>query len=177
MLSCRDYWPWTIPGYIAMTRRQSNKLWSGAIAVDPTPNNSEIKNSLEKFSPSFLWIMTASTTLIYLQKVLTINVGVLLISAGAIEGHLKVKRCRKFTKGVLYLHDNASSHRAFTTQKKLVYLCFQCLDHPPNSPDLASSDYHLFPGLKSIEISPYFLQRGSHFCSGHLVWRTKLGIF
>jgi len=26
---------------------------------------------------------------------------------------------------------------------------FQCLDHPPYSPDLAPSDYHLFPGLKN----------------------------
>jgi histone-lysine N-methyltransferase SETMAR len=34
------------------------------------------------------------------------------------------------------------------TQKKLAYLGFQCLDHPPYSPDLAPSDYHLFPGLK-----------------------------
>jgi hypothetical protein len=28
------------------------------------------------------------------------------------------------------------------------YLDFQCLDHPPYSPDLAPSAYHLFPGLK-----------------------------
>jgi hypothetical protein len=27
-------------------------------------------------------------------------------------------------------------------------LGFLCLDHPPYSPDLALSDYHLFPGLK-----------------------------
>jgi hypothetical protein len=33
-------------------------------------------------------------------------------------------------------------------QKKLAYLGFQCLDHPPYSLDLAPSDYHLFPGLK-----------------------------
>jgi hypothetical protein len=32
--------------------------------------------------------------------------------------------------------------------KKLAYLGFQCLDHTPYSPDLAPSDYHLFPGLK-----------------------------
>jgi histone-lysine N-methyltransferase SETMAR len=25
----------------------------------------------------------------------------------------------------------------------------KCLDHPPYSPDLAPSDYHLFPGLKN----------------------------
>jgi len=46
------------------------------------------------------------------------------------------------------LHDNASTHRALATQKKLAYLGFHCLDHPPYSPDLVPLDYHLFPGLK-----------------------------
>ena len=48
------------------------------------------------------------------------------------------------TKGVLFLHDNAT----LVTQKKLAYLDFQCLDHPPYSPDMAPSKYHLFLGLK-----------------------------
>jgi histone-lysine N-methyltransferase SETMAR len=30
----------------------------------------------------------------------------------------------------------------------VAYLGFQRLDHPPYSPDLAPSDYHLFSGLK-----------------------------
>jgi histone-lysine N-methyltransferase SETMAR len=55
---------------------------------------------------------------------------------------------QKVTKGVLFLHDNVPPHRALATQTKLAYLGFQCLDHPPYSPDLAPSDYHLFPGLK-----------------------------
>jgi len=46
------------------------------------------------------------------------------------------------------LHNNAPAHRALATQKKLAYLGFLHLVHPPYSPDLASSDYHLFPGLK-----------------------------
>ena len=46
------------------------------------------------------------------------------------------------------MHDNAPAHRALATQKKLAYLDFQCLDHPAYSPDLALSDYRLFPGLK-----------------------------
>ena len=46
------------------------------------------------------------------------------------------------------MHDNAPAHRALAAQKKLAYLRFQCLDHQPYSPDLAPSDYHLFPGLK-----------------------------
>jgi len=50
--------------------------------------------------------------------------------------------------GVLFLHDNAPAHRALATQKELANLGFQYLDHPPYSPDLAPSDYPIFPGLK-----------------------------
>ena len=46
------------------------------------------------------------------------------------------------------IHENAPAHRTLAIQKKLAYLGFQCLDHPPYSPDLAPSDYHLFSGLK-----------------------------
>jgi histone-lysine N-methyltransferase SETMAR len=54
----------------------------------------------------------------------------------------------KVTKGVMFLHDNTPPHQALATHNKLVYLGFECLDHPPYSPDLAPSDYHLFCGLK-----------------------------
>jgi len=73
----------------------------------------------------------------------------LLISAGAIEGHFEVKTPQEVHQGVLFLHDNASTHRALATQKKLANLGFQCLDHTPYSADLAPSDYRLFPGLKN----------------------------
>ena len=46
------------------------------------------------------------------------------------------------------MHDNAPAQLALATQKKVAYLGFQCLDHPPYSPDLAPSEYHLFSGLK-----------------------------
>jgi len=49
----RDWWPWTKPGYITMTRRKSNNHWSGGIAAHPAPKNSEWKNPREKFSPRF----------------------------------------------------------------------------------------------------------------------------
>jgi hypothetical protein len=49
---------------------------------------------------------------------------------------------------VLSLTRKETAHWALATQKKLACLGFQCLDHPPYSPDLASWDYHLFPGLK-----------------------------
>ena len=43
-------------------------------------------------------------------------------------------------------------------REETAYLCFQCLDHPPYSPDLATLDYHLFPGLKKQ-------LKGRHFSS------------
>jgi len=48
-----------------------------------------------------------------------------------LEDILKEKHCGKVIKGVLFLHENAPAARALATQKKPVYLGFQCLDHPP----------------------------------------------
>jgi len=64
MISCRNWWPWTKPGYISMTRRQSNNPYSGGTA----PYNSEFKNPLENFSPRFFGIKTASSSLIIFQR-------------------------------------------------------------------------------------------------------------
>jgi len=75
-----------------------------------------------------------------------------------IEGHFEGKMPRKTTKGVLFLHDNALANQALANQKKLAYLGFQCLDHPPYSPNLVPSDYHLFPGLEKQ-------LKGCHFSS------------
>jgi hypothetical protein len=77
----------------------------------------------------------------------------LLISASAIEGHFEVKTPRECHQGVLFLQDNAPAHRAFVTQNKLAYLCFECLDYPLYSPELAPSDYQLFPELKKKTIA------------------------
>jgi len=75
--------------------------------------------------------------------------GVLLISAGAVEWHFEGKTLWEGHQGVLFLHDNALAHWALATWKKLAYLGFQCLDHPPYSLDLAPLDYHLFPDWKN----------------------------
>jgi len=130
-----------------MSRRQSNNQWRGGKAAHPAPKNSECKNLLEKFSPRFFGIKTASSSLS--SKEPNYQRRVLLISAGAIEGYFGGKTPREGHQGgVLFLHDDAPAHRELATQKKLVYLGFQYLDHPPYPPDLAPSDYHLCPEMK-----------------------------
>jgi [histone H3]-lysine36 N-dimethyltransferase SETMAR len=58
---------------------------------------------------------------------------------------IKEKRRGLLSRGVLILMDNAPPHTASITQQKLKDLGFTVLPHPPYSPDLAPSDYWLFP--------------------------------
>jgi len=107
-----------------------------------------VQKSAGKFLVSIFWDQDGILLIDYLPKAHTINAEYYLSLLVQFKDIWKEKRCGKFTKVVLFLHDIASVHRALATQKKLAYLGFQCLDHPPYSPDLAPSDYHLFPGLK-----------------------------
>jgi len=66
MISCRGRW--TKPGYITMTRRQSNNQLSGGIEAQPAPKNPECKIPLENFSPRILGVKTASSSLIIFQR-------------------------------------------------------------------------------------------------------------
>jgi histone-lysine N-methyltransferase SETMAR len=48
----------------------------------------------------------------------------------------------------LFLQDNASPHEVAITHQKLADFHFEVLKHLAYSPDLAPSDYYLFPNLK-----------------------------
>jgi histone-lysine N-methyltransferase SETMAR len=52
-------------------------------------------------------------------------------------------------KGVFFHRDNARPHVSEMTQQKIKELNWEILEHPPYSPDLASSDYHLFRPLQN----------------------------
>jgi hypothetical protein len=53
------------------------------------------------------------------------------------------------TSGVVLLHDNVRPHSAARTRALLEHSNWELSDHPPYSPDLAPSDYHLFIYLKN----------------------------
>lgn len=64
--------------------------------------------------------------------------------------NLKEKRPKLAQKNVLFLHDNAPAHTAALTTEFLSRSRWEVMTHPPYSPDLAPSDYYLFPNLKKM---------------------------
>ena len=145
MISCRDYWLWTKPGYITMTQRQSNNQYSGGIAAHLAPKNSECKNPLEKFSSRFFGIKTASSSLIIFQRS---NLSTRSISHlcrcnwRTFEG----KTPREGHQGGLVLARQCPGSPG------------TCNPEETGLQELAPSDYHLFAGLiKQL--------KGRHFSS------------
>ena len=119
-----------------------------------------MQKSAGKVLASIFWDQDGILLIDYLPKGQTVNAEYYSSLLVQLKDILKEKRRRrgKVTKGVLFLHDNAPAHRALATQKKLAYVGFHCLDHPPYSPDMAPSDYQRFPGLKKQ-------LKGRHFSS------------
>jgi len=114
----------------------------------PRPEIFRVQKSTGKFLASIFWDQDGILLINYLPKSQAINAEYYSSLLVQLKDILNEKRRAKITNGVLFLYDNGPAHRALTTQKKLAYMGFQCLDHPPYSPDLAPSNYHLFPGLK-----------------------------
>ncbi len=72
----------------------------------------------------------------------------------AIMEDLKKKIKRKcsgpLSSGVFLHHDSATPYRSKTTTAKIAAFGWSIFSHATNSPDLAPSDYHLFPKLKQF---------------------------
>jgi len=58
------------------------------------------------------------------------------------------RRRGRLTKGVRLHHDNARPHVSHQTTAKIEEFGWDLVKHAPYSPDVAPSDFHLFPKLK-----------------------------
>ena len=102
MISCRDWWPWTKPGYITMTRRrQSNSQWNGGIAAYPAPKILSAKIRWKSSRLDFFGVTRRHPPHWLSSKEPNYQRRVLLISAGVNEGHFEGKIQRKGHQGCL----------------------------------------------------------------------------
>ena len=101
-----------------------------------------------KVMASIFWDCHGIIMIDYLEKGKTVSGKYYADELVRLRECIKKKRRGKPTKGVLLLHDNASAHRALVAEDSARNCGFEILEHPANSPDLAPSDFYLFPGMK-----------------------------
>jgi histone-lysine N-methyltransferase SETMAR len=80
--------------------------------------------------------------------------------------------------GKLFHHENPRHHTAPATQERIQKVEWELLEHPPYSPDMAPSDFHLFGPLKDhlggkcfaddedvqTEVQKWLRQQSKDFC-------------
>ena len=84
----------------------------------------------------------------YLEKGKTITGEYYASLLDQLKVKIQEKRPHLNRKKILFHQDNARVHTCLRSMAKIDELKFQLVDHPPYSPDLAPSDYFLFPNLK-----------------------------
>ena len=106
MISCYDWWPWTKPGYITMTWRQSNNECSGGMAAHPAPKFPSAKIRRKSSRLGFFWDQESILLIDYLPKWQTINAECYSSLLVQLKDIFKEKSSRESHQGVLFLHDN-----------------------------------------------------------------------
>ena len=120
-------------------------MWTG-------PGESALKKaktvpSAGKVMATIFWDSDGIILNDYLQKGKTITGEYYASLLDRFDAILKKKRPH-LAKKVLFHHDNAPAHTSVIATAKLFDLRYEILSHPPYSPDLAPSDYFLFPNMK-----------------------------
>ena len=88
------------------------------------------------------------TKIMLLPRNQTINLDVYCRQLNKLNAAVQEKRPEMVNrKGVIFHHDNATSHTSLATRQKLLRLIWEVMLHLPYSPDLAPSDYYLFRSL------------------------------
>jgi len=142
------------------------------MAAHTAPKNSECKIPVVKFSPRFFGTKTASSSSIS-SKRSNYQRGVLLISAGAIEGHFEGKTPREVHQGGIVLARQCSGS-PYTCNPEETGLPGLPVSWSPTLFS-ASGPVGLPPvpwTEKTIERSPFFVRRGGHCCRGDLIGRA-----
>ena len=105
--------------------------------------------------------------------------GVLLISAGAIEGHFEGKPPWEFHQGCLVPARQypGSLGTCNPEETDLLGLPMSWLPTLFSGPSPVGQPSGPWTEKKTIERSPFFIRRGSHSCRGDLVGRTTFWIF
>lgn len=143
-----------LPHYLPETKLQSRQ-WCRVGEHPPVKPKSY--PSAKKTMITVFWDCKGVILIDYLEQGRTINSAYYCdLLRNDLRTALKNRRRGKLSASPILQHDNARPHTAALTLATVQELGWTLIPHPPYSPDLAPSDYHLFSELKKP-------LRGKHF--------------
>jgi len=106
--------------------------------------------STRKIMCTVFWNRQGVLLVEFLPQGTKINSAVYCETLKKLRHAIQNKRRGMLSAAILLLHDNARPHSAAQTQDLITSFRWGQMDHPPYSPDLAPSDFHLFLHLKKF---------------------------
>jgi histone-lysine N-methyltransferase SETMAR len=134
--------------HITPESKQQSLLWKHT----GSPKTKKFKQtfSTRKIMCTIFWDRQGVLLVEFLPQGTTINSAVYCETLKKLRRAIQNKRHGMLSATILLLHDNARPHSAAQTQDLITSFKWEQMDHPPYSPDLAPSDYHLFLHLKKL---------------------------
>lgn len=132
--------------YVTPESKQQSMEWRHS----SSPRKVKFKQTIsaQKIMCTVFWDRKGVLLVDFLTRGDTINAAAYCETLQKLRRAIQNKRRGMLSAGVVLLHDNARPHTANRTQDLITSFGWEQLDHPPYSPDLAPSDYHLFLHLK-----------------------------
>ena len=128
--------------------KEGSKQWLGKGSTPPVKAKSSPMQ--RKIMLTAFWDEEGIVHLDFLPDNETINADYYCRVLEDVHHHLRHRRRGKKSRGILLHQDNARPHTARRTKEKIDQLHWELLPHPPYSPDLALSDYALFPHMEKF---------------------------
>lgn len=132
--------------YFTPETKEQSKQWTAR--GESAPKKAKTVPSAGKVMASVFWDARGIIFIDYLPRGKTINGEYYANLLQRLSEEIKIKRPHLSKKKVLFHQDNAPVHTSGIAMAKIEELKFELLPHAPYSPDLAPSDYFLFPNLK-----------------------------
>ena len=114
----------------------------------PTPKKPRGEKSSQKMLATVFWDIHGIICIEFLPRGSTIDSDRYIQTLKKLKARIYRARPALEMQRVLFHHDNAPPHTSGKTRETIASIGWKTLPHPPYSPDLAPSDYHLFGPMK-----------------------------
>lgn len=128
------------------TKEQSKQWMHSSSPSKPKKFKRTFSN--RKCMATVFWDRKGVLLVEFMERGTTITAASYGVTLQNLRRAIQNKRRGMLSSGFVLLHDNARPHTANATKNLLQRFGWEVFDHPPYSPDLAPSDFHLFPRMK-----------------------------